>query len=271
MIGIRGGSDSSGVDRMLNKHTQSMERSYDRLASGKRINSAKDDAAGLAIATSLFTDSNTRGVAIRNMNDSISMADIADSAIGTASDITTRMSELSLQAANGTLNDEQRQSLNNEYVSLRSELDRISETTEFNGQKLLDGNNTTDLQVGIDGSSASRVSVKMPGVSAASLDMPADILSAANARQAIDVSSKAVESLASSRAEIGASVNRIGVALDNAFQSQENERAAASRISDLDYASESSNLVANRISQEAATAMKAQANQSAQIAMRLLT
>lgn len=259
------------ANRYLSQQTNALDRNYERLSSGHRINHASDDAAGLAIAMGLLFNADTRSVGSRNLNDSISMAEIADGALSEAGDITTRMAELATQSANGVLNDDQRKVLNDEYQSLRKELDRISSTTEFNGRKLLESSNSTVIQAGVDGSTASRITMNLPGVSAASLGLPDNISSQAGARAAVDSTKNAVESITTSRGEIGTSVNRVQTALEGLLTSEVNERSAAGQIMDVDYAAESASLTANKIAQQSSAAISAQANIQADLALKLLS
>ncbi len=271
MPSINSNSSSQRIDTLLNQQTKALQKNYERLSSGKRITASSDDAAGLAIATSMLATADTRSVGTRNLSDSVSMAEVADGALSQVSEMTTRMAELSMQSANGVLNDDQRKVLNDEYKSLRDEIDRVSNTTEFNGRKLLQSNSETNIQAGVDGSLSSQLVMKLPGVSAASLSLPDNISTQENAKAALDSSKKAVESIAASRGEIGTAVNRVQTALENMMSAEVNERAAASQIMDVDVAAESSSLTANRISQQASVAVSAQANIQPEMALRLLS
>lgn len=270
-INVGTGVASLRADRSLNKASDLIKKNFDRLASGKRINNAADDPAGLAVALDLLSNADVRSVAARNMGDAVSMATIADGALEQTSDITMRMSELAMQSSNGTLSDTQRKALNDEFQALRGELDRISSTTEFNGQSLLGGDANVDLQVGTDSSAHSRLQMKLPGVSSQSLGLTGDISTRDGALAMLDSSRKASGDVASSRGEIGAVVNRIGVALENSRTNEVGERSAASQIMDADIAQESASLSANNIRQQAAAAVKAQANLQPEIALRLLS
>jgi flagellin len=261
---------SLASQRQAENSTNSIRKDFERLASGKRINSASDDAAGLAIALDLLSDAGTRGVASRNISDGVSLASIADSALASTTDITTRMSELATQAANGTLSGSQRQALNNEYQELSRELDRIAQTTTFNDQQLLSGNSSFSLQAGVDGQKTSQINLSLPGVSSSSLGLTSDLLSQESARAAIEEVDLAIDSLTSSRGEIGATVSRLETAFENIKTAELGERDAASRIQDADVAQESSNLVADRIRQQISTAIQGQANGAPAIAMKLL-
>lgn len=269
-ININTNIPSLQVDRQLSSQSRALNRSFEKLATGKDINRASDNPAGLAIALDLLANADTGNVAARNISDGISTASIADGALQSASDITTRLSELATQASNGTLSSEQRSSLNNEFQALTSELDRISQTTEFNGQKLLTGNTSVALQVGTTGSADSQIALSLPGVSTSGLGITRDLSTQANAQAALDQVKTAGQTVASARGEIGSTVSRLSTAFENIKTSELNQRDAASRILDVDVAKESANLVSLQIRQQAAVAVKAQANILPQLALKLL-
>lgn len=259
------------TDRQLAKKTDELKKNFAKLSSGLRINSASDDAAGLAIATGLLANASINDVGVRNVSDAISAVNIAEGSVSSASDIVARLSELATQASNGTLSSTQRTALNQEFQSLRGELDRISQTTEFNGQQLLNGSTTIDVQAGADSTGNAQLSVSFPGVSASSLGLNTDISTQGNALQALDEAKNAVNSLASARGDIGSSVSRFDVAIENLRSSSTNARDAASQIRDADIADTSAKLTAAKIGQNVAAAVKAQANLDPQIVLRLLS
>ena len=267
---IRSNIPSLQADKQIQKRSQDLAKNYESLSSGKRINKASDDPAGLAVALNLLNQADTSDVAQRNISDAVSATNIAEGAISTASDITTRLSELATQASNGALSADQRTALNTEFTSLTQELDRIAQTTEFNGQQLLSGSTTFVVQTGTDGSANSQLAVPLPGVSSSSLGLNSRLDSVDNARKALDETRKAVESLAQSRGDIGSSVSRLDVANENLRASAVNTRDAASQIYDADIAEQSARSIANRIGQQAAVAVKAQANIAPQLAIKLL-
>lgn len=240
----------------IGKSLGALNNSQERLSSGKRINRASDDAAGLAIVSSLESETRTAAQAVRNASDGISVANVADSALGNISDITARQQELATQAANGTLSDEQRSTLNNEFQQLSQERDRILSTTEFNGQKVFNNEGTT-LQVGTGSDANSQI--KLPSVDTSSLSTSSlDISTQDGAKAAIDNLNDQTQSVASRRGEIGAAVSRVDVA-SNSAQSQSTEaEAAASRIRDADIADEAAKSVAAKILVQGSTAVAAQ-------------
>jgi flagellin len=261
---------SRKVDRELSKKTNELRKNFESLSSGKRVNSASDDPAGLAVALDLLTDAAVSDVGSRNISDAVSAANIADGSLQSATEITTRLSELATQASNGTLSDSQRGQLNKEYQSLRTELDRISQTTEFNGQKLLNGSTSISVQAGTDSQSTSQLAVNFPGVSSSSLGLSSDISTQAGAKAAIDEAKAASETIASARGTIGADVSRLDTALENIASASINLRDAASQILDADIAETSAKLTANKIGQQAAIAIKAQANIQPENVLKLL-
>lgn len=269
-ITINSNISSLRTGRQLNKRTASINRNFEKLSSGLEITKASDNPAGLAIALDLLSTADTSTVAARNISDGVSVANIAEGGLTSASDITTRLNELAVQSANGTLSAEQRTALNNEFQALTSELDRIAQTTTFNGQQLLSADSSISIQAGTEGGSDSQVAVNLPGVSSTSLGITADISTQSGAQAAIDQTKAATQTLASARGEIGASVNRLSSAFENIKTSEVNQREAASRILDVDVAKETAQLTANKIGQQAAVAVKAQANILPQLALRLL-
>lgn len=254
--------------RMANRmQSQAMER----LSSGKRINSAKDDAAGLAIATRM--DASARGLtqAIRNANDGISLAQTADSAAGSISNILVRMRDLALQAANGTLGTDDRAAIQTEVTALIEQIGDVATRTSFNGNVLLDGSVATgfDIQTGLN--DAEVVNITVADLQAAALGVDAlDFSTAAGASGALATLDTAIQTVASERANLGAQQNRLESAVDNLTSSVTNLADSKSRIEDADFSAESTNLAAAGILSQASTAMLAQANQSAQGVMNLL-
>jgi len=256
----------------LNKASSDLKKANERLSSGKRINSASDDPAGAAIAARLASSAQIDAVAGRNISDGYSIADIADGALQSAGDITTRLSELAAQASNGTLSDSQRSALNDEFQSLKSELDRISNTTEFNGQQLLSGSGGSfDLQVGEDGGSNSQITLKTTGVSSASLNLSsANISTQAGAQAALDQAKAANDSVAQTRGSVGAVVSRLDTAYGNVKTSEVNQREAEDRISSADIAQEVANRLRASILQKGDVSLQAQANSSSANVLKLL-
>lgn len=241
-----------------------------RLSSGKRINSAKDDAAGLAIATRM--DAKVRGLnqAIRNANDGISLAQTAEGAMAETSNILVRMRELSIQAASGTATAEDRAALQVEVDQLISQIDDIATRTDFNGTALLDGTATAvDIQTGVN--SGETVSIAIADLQAAALGVDGvDLSTAAGASSALADLDTAIQTVADERANLGAVQNRLDATVNNLTATVTNLTEAKSRIEDADFSVETTKLASAQILSQASTAMLAQANQSQQGVLRLL-
>ena len=271
-IKINNSSDSLSNIRNLGRATSDVNKANERLSSGKRINRASDDPAGAAIAAQLAASAEVSAVAARNVSDGVSIANIADGALESAGDITARLSELATQAASGTLSDSQRFSLNQEFQSLKSELDRVSATTEFNGQQLLSGSGSSfDLQVGQDGSADSQIKLKTVAVSSGSLGLGAsDISTQAGAQAALTQAKAATDVVSQTRGDIGSVVSRLDTAYNNIKSSEVNTREAEDRISSADIAQEKANQVRGLILQKGNVGLQAQANSNAANVLNLL-
>ena len=272
------------AQRRLSLASDALSRTYEKLSSGQRINRASDDAAGLAIADALRSDQRIAAVAVRNANDGISTIAIADAALGQIGNVLTRMAELSEQSANGVFSVVQRSALQNEFVALASEIERIAVTTEFNGVKLISSGNTLTLQVGFDAASTSQISftgvqgtlaalgLAGPNASALSYSINASSieLGQSASRAALDAVNAAIESLAATRGTLGAVESRLLATIQNLAVARENFAAAESRIRDVDVASEAAELTRLSILQQAGSAVLAQANQQPSLALTLL-
>ncbi|WP_020166567.1 MULTISPECIES: flagellin N-terminal helical domain-containing protein [Methylotenera] len=255
---------SLNAQRNLGTSQMSLNRSIERLSSGLRINSAKDDAAGLSIATRM--DSQVRGstVAIRNANDAISYAQTADGALGGVTDALQRMRELAVQSANATNNAGDRTNLNAEFKQLQEEITRITGNTTFNGNKVLNGTANT-FQVGADTTDVITVTgtdlTDAAAKSAIAADSATnDVTTVAKATASITAIDAALDEVNTERATFGAVQNRFNSVVSNLQNKVENTSAAKSRIMDADFAAETANLTRGQILQQAGTAMLAQAN-----------
>jgi flagellin len=261
---LRAQNSSRVANRM---QSQAMER----LSSGKRINSAKDDAAGLAVATRMQAASRGFTQAIRNANDGISLAQTADSAAGSVSDILVRMRDLAMQASTGTLSDADRGLVQKEVTALISQIGDIVGQTTFNGNKLLDGSVAAgfDIQTGIN--TGENVNITIGKLDATTLGVNAlSVATAGGATGALATLDTAITTVAGERANLGAQQNRLEAAVDNLTSRVTNLDESRSRIEDADFSAESTKLAAAQILSQASTAMLAQANQSAQGVMNLL-
>jgi flagellin len=267
---------SMNAQRNLATNSEKLATSVQRLSSGLRINSAKDDAAGLAISEKIRSQVRSISVAIRNSQDGISLAQTTEGGLQEIGNIVGRMRELSTQSANGTLGQTERNSLDAEYQQLKTEIDRISNATEFNGTKLLNGSQSASgvtLQVGFQNVVANDRITFFSGIGATSvstLSLMADISTVASAQSNLDMTSSAIGTVASSRGTLGAVMSRLESTISNLRVTSENLTAADSAIRDADFAYESSQFTKNQIMVQAANAMVAQANTLPQAALQLL-
>lgn len=283
-INIRTNLPALVAQRNMELSSNRLNQAYNRLASGLRINRASDDAAGLAIAENLRSDSTIATIAIRNANDAISVISIADQAIGQIGNVLNRLSELAQQSANGVYDVGQRSALQNEFTALTSEIERIAVTTRFNGIDLLSNGNTLVFQVGFDGTSLSQLSytgvnatLQAMGLAASGSSASTYSISGATgdeaqsaARLALEAITDAVASINRNRGNLGALESRLQVSINNLQVARENFKAAESQIRDLDVASEAAELTRLNILQQAGAAVLAQANQQPSLAIQLL-
>jgi flagellin len=243
----------------------------ERLSTGKRINSSKDDAAGLAIATSMTSQIRGMNQAIRNANDGISMAQTAEGGLNEVTNILQRIRELAVQSSSGTYSDDDRVNLQAEVGELQSQLTDILANTEFNGVKLFDGTagsgGSVSVQVGAN--AGETVSLDLAEID---LDdaIAVDISDATDASDALDTLDTALETISTSRATLGASQSRLQSVVNNLTQNVTNLTDARSRIEDADFSAETTALAKAQILSQASTAMLAQANQSQQGVLSLL-
>ena len=266
------------AQKNLNRTNNTLTRSIERLSTGLRINRAADDAAGLALSTTLKAQIRSINQAARNANDAVSLLQTAESGLGEMSNITLRMRELAEQAANEVLGDTERGYLNDEYLALKSEIDRISDVTEFAGKKLLDGtisNTGVNFQIGFQNSANDRLNVAMDNTDAQALGLNtpgADSISTAALAQSVlsVIDASAITVLSDRRGSIGAVQNRLEYTISNLQAAAENFSAANSRIEDADFAWETAVYTKNQILVQAGTAVLAQANLLPQAALTLL-
>ena len=266
---------SLNAQRNLMNSSKSLDTAYTRLASGLRINSAKDDAAGLQISNRMTAQINGLDQGNRNANDGISLAQTAEGAMDEVSGMLQRIRTLAQQSANGTNSSDDRTALQEEVTQLTKEIDRISKDTTFAGTKLFDNTgeaNKFDFQVGPDGTSETisfelgKIDTETLGGSA-TLDIKTDATAARGVMGTVDKMMKAVDS---KRAELGAVQNRLDSTVRNQSNISENVSAARSRIRDADFATETANMTKQNILQQAASSILAQANQRPQSALSLL-
>jgi flagellin len=285
----------------LTKNERAMSQAMERLSTGQRSNSAADDAAGLAISSRMTSQINGLNMAVRNTNDAISMVQTADGALVEASKMVQRMRELTVQAASGTVNSTDQTALNTEFRALEDQIHLISTNTEWNGQKLLNGElGAVNFQVGANASqtisitfgdlntdgdaSADATNADNKGLMVA-LDDATGTVSSGAGTATVDLNDVVITSSQSTvlgyldnaltrlnahRATLGATLNRLEYAADNLANVSQNTLASRSRVLDADYASETTELAKTQIIQQAATAMLSQANQYPQTVLALL-
>ncbi len=262
------------AQRSLSTNTASQATTFQRLSSGLRINSAADDASGLAIAEQMNADVRSYAVAERNTMNATSMLQTADGALAQYSTMLTRMRELSVQAANGDLTATDRDYIDEEFGQLKEEITRIADSTNFNGHNLLSGPVAAiEFQVGIDGTAADRLPVDFGGMNIADLALTATNVTgpdATNAQAAITAVDAALQTVNGRRADFGARINRLQVTVSNLQSMRSNMSAAHGRIRDVDVAEESAKMARQSVLTQAGTAILSQANQSPQAALQLL-
>lgn len=266
----------------LAKTQNALQTSFSRLSSGYRINSAADDAAGLGISDSMTAQIRSFGVAERNSNDGISMAQTADGAASQVTSMLQRMRELAVQSQNGALQSNDRANLQTEFSQLQGEIGRITGSTTFNGTKLMDGSAGTagavSFQVGINTTADDAITVNFKDMRDTALAVDtgtinistADPTGAAGAGLAINNIDTALQTVANNRAGFGAAVNRLQTTVANIQSMTTNLSAANSRIRDVDVASETAAMARQQVLSQAGAAVLAQANQAPQLALGLL-
>jgi flagellin len=274
---------SLNAQRILGINNNRLAQSVERISSGIRINKGSDDAAGLAISEALRSDIRALRQAVRNANDGVSLLNVTEGALNESSGILIRLRELASQAATGTVGSTERQTIQLEFSALRSEVDRIAATTEFNGIKLVDGslassitaNSQIMVQIGIDSTSQSRINlngeVNLGAMTSTGLNIHnISVTGAAEALTALTEVNTAIGLITQGRGKIGAVQNRLIRAISNISIAVENLSAAESAIRDADIAEEVALLTRNQILVQAATAMVGQANLIPQSVLQLL-
>jgi flagellin len=267
---------SMGAQRVLSRTTEEVNKSFQRLASGNRIVSAGDDAAGLSISENLHAQIRSLKQAERNAQDGISLVQVAEGGMSEIGNILVRLRELSIQAASDTIGDRERGFIDKEYQSLKAEVDRIANVTNFNGTPLLNGEaqkSNLEFQVGARNSEADRINfdvgeyavtssaLGISGVRAESID---------SARDSIESLDEAIARVTGARAGLGAMQNKLQSTTNTIAISKENLSQARSRIADTDIAEEMTNLTQKNILQSAGVSVLAQANSAPQQALKLL-
>jgi flagellin len=282
---------SVNAQRNLGNSTSALQENMGKLSSGYRINKAADDAAGLAISESMKARVRSLGQAKRNANDGVSLVQVAEGSMNEVSNILVRLRELATQAASDTIGNTERAYTNREYVQLVNEIDRISNTTEWNGTKLLAGQeelgdetmftlhvgagdgqtpNTDTIRIGVENL---KVSVEELGLGTEAEIGPAEVgddFTRETAAQKLTVIDSALEKISSNRSYLGAQQSRLNSTINNLGIQIENLKSANSRIRDVDYAEETATFTQNRILQQAGMSVLAQANSAPEVALSLL-
>jgi len=272
------------AQRILGVNNDRLALSVERISSGIRINRAADDAAGLAISVGLRSDIRALRQAVRNAGDGISLLNVTEGALNEQSGILIRLRELASQAATGTVGSTERATIQLEFSALRSELDRITATTEFNGAKLIDGtlsssvadvNSHILVQIGLDSGANSRIDLntqlRLNSIDSTQLAIhELSVTASSEALTALDRINDAIASITASRGKVGAVQNRLTRSIANLSVSVENLTAAESSIRDADIAEEVAELTRNQILVQTATAMVGQANLIPQSVLQLL-
>ena len=276
---------SLNAQRNLTTSQMSLATSMQRLSSGLRVNSAKDDAAGLAIAERMSSQTRGMNVAIRNANDAISLSQTAEGALGKVGDLFQRMRELAVQSANSTNSTEDRASLNDEFVQLAQEATRTLGGTQFNGQSILATTDASTFQIGANNvstidqitvtafnwaSNTDITAVLSTGIITGTETPTVQITDVGSAQGALASIDDALDAVNAQRGTFGAVQNRFENVVSNLMVNAENQTAARGRIMDADYATETANLSRASILQQAGNAMVAQANQLPQQVLALL-
>ncbi len=274
-MGLRVNTNIASINaqRNLASVNQRLSRNFQHLSTGLRIATAADDSAGLAISERLRAQIRSLAQAERNANDGVSLVQTGEGALNEVSNILVRLRELAVQASNGTVSDDDKDTLQEEFSALRSEINRIAKSTEFNGIKLLDGSTTTmSFQVGIGTDSGiNQISVSLSPALSTSLGLSTvNIGSTGDTSFAITQIDSAINTVSQLRGDFGAVQNRLNSTIANLGSARENLSAAESRIRDVDVAYETAQLTRNSILQQAAISILAQANAGPQSALNLL-
>lgn len=275
---------SLGVQKNLNRASDALSTSMTRLSSGLKINSAKDDAAGLQIATRMTSQIRGQTMAIKNANDGISIAQTAEGAMQEQTNILQRMRELAVQSRNDSNSATDREALDKEFQSMLKEIDRIGDSTQLNGKNLLDGTaGTMTFQVGSNTGAANQITItlsgamKTTGTGAALSDLASKSITGTTSAQAetsfsnaVSAIDAALQAINTSRADLGAAQNRLTSTINNLQNINENAEAARGRVQDTDFAAETAQLTKQQTLQQASTSVLAQANQLPSAVLKLL-
>jgi flagellin len=266
---------SIAAQKNLSASSRGMQKSIERLSSGLRLNSASDDAAGMAVSTGLRAQLGGYQQASRNANDAVAIMNTAEGGLNTVSDTLIRMRELVVQSASDGITDTERGYIETEFDDLVAEINRVSSVTEYNGIKLLDGTAGTSgavvFQVGTRNTNNDRVNVTLSKMDSSALGISASTVSTlGKAQSAIAQIDAGISVLSSHRATIGSTINTLDGAMTNLGNTIQNVSTAVSQIRDADIAAESASFASSMVLQQAGVSMLAQANQAPNLALRLL-
>ena len=272
-INIQTNYAALSAQKNLGMNQKLLAGSFQRLSSGYRVNSAADDAAGLAISESMKSQIRSYTVAQRNASDAQSMSQTAEGALGDVHDIMGRMRELAMQSSNGDLGSTDRGYISTEFKALQSEVGRIQGSAKFNGKLLINATTTsTTFQVGLNNTANDQIAVTFGGVTLTAITSTTvtDLSTSLGALAALATIDTAIQNVSTARSKFGTAMNRMDFATSNIQTMQLNITAANSRIRDVDVASETANLSRNQVLTQAGTAVLAQANQIPQLALSLI-
>ena len=274
MINMKSNIQALDAQQKLNSTQMAVNKSFQRLSSGFRINTAADDAAGLAISESMKSQIRSYTVAERNASDAISMTQTAEASLGDMHDILGRMRELAMQAANGDMTQVDRGYIDTEFKSLQSEMGRIEGSARFNGRALVaaTADNVT-FQIGLDNTASDQITLTFGGLNISSILSASTSLSGATTGNALASLSRiddAIQNISTSRARYGATLNRLDITISSIQTMRLNITSANSRIRDVDVATETAMLSKNQVLAQAGVSVLAQANQLPQLALKLL-
>ena len=274
MINMKSNLQALDAQQKLNTTQMAVNKSFQRLSSGFRINTAADDAAGLAISESMKSQIRSYTVAERNASDAISMTQTAEGSLGDMHDILGRMRELAMQAANGDMTQIDRGYIDTEFKSLQSEMSRIEGSARFNGRQLVSANpDNVTFQIGLDNTASDQITLTFGGLNLTSILAASTSLSGATTGNALASLSRiddAIQNVSTSRARYGATLNRLDITISSIQTMRLNITSANSRIRDVDVASETAMLSKNQVLAQAGVSVLAQANQLPQLALKLL-
>jgi flagellin len=274
MINMKSNIQALDAQQKLNTTQMAVNKSFQRLSSGFRINTAADDAAGLAISESMKSQIRSYTVAERNASDAISMTQTAEASLGDMHDILGRMRELAMQAANGDMTQIDRGYIDTEFKSLQSEMGRIEGSARFNGRQLVSATpDNVTFQIGLDNTASDQITLTFGGLNLSSILSATTSLSGATTGNALASLSRiddAIQNISTSRARYGATLNRLDITISSIQTMRLNITSANSRIRDVDVATETAMLSKNQVLAQAGVSVLAQANQLPQLALKLL-